>query len=329
MAESGWSSEDMRHAVNLGGYYLEAGLRDLGEWSKQMVEDAGDEIRPYLRLVWEEANRQLDEAYRAEREAPSRARRGETIVCEICGRPRDGDMDACPDCGSQLSLAVCVGRPSDGGEAPATETTEPRHTREAWELLLRECRKGKKPWLAFVLALCLGPLGVFYIGVNFGLSAVVVWGILAAPAAMWAPSWHWMVWVANLLLAIHAADLAQKRNALLSASLLAMAEAPTSEELAGVFNFWSGPYAITTLAGEFLPSAAFWMTLVEMVRQAIGLFRDHAIGAGILVLLLSWLAASVAAWFYGLVGGIVALLGTGIHWLAAKLSRQPLWFPDA
>jgi hypothetical protein len=137
-----------------------------------------------------------------------------------------------------------------------------------------------------------------------------------------------MVWVANLLLAIHAADLAQKRNALLSASLLAMAEAPTSEELAGVFNFWSGPYAITTLAGEFLPSAAFWMTLVEMLRQAIGLFRDHAIGAGILVLLLSWLAASVAAWFYGLVGGIVALLGTGIHWLAAKLSRRPLWFPD-
>jgi len=286
MAESGWSSEDMRQAANLGGYYLEAGLRDFDEWSTQMVAEAGDEIQPYLRLVWEEANRQLKEAYRAE-------------------------------------------GASAAGRASARETTEPRPTREAWELLLRECRRGKKPWLAFVLALCFGPLGVFYIGVNFGLSAVVVWGILAAPAAMWAPSWHWLVWVANLLLAIHATDLAQKRNALLSASLLAMAEDLTREELAGVFNFWSGPYAITTLANEFLPSAAFWMTLVEMVRQAIGLFRDHAIGAGILVLLLSWLAAFAASWFYGLIGGIVALLGTGIHWLAAKLSRQPLWFPDA
>jgi hypothetical protein len=238
-------------------------------------------------------------------------------------------MEACPGCGSRLHFVGDVGRPSDGGEATARETTEPGPSREAWELFLREARRHKKPWLAFVLALCFGPLGVFYIGANFGLSAVAVWGILAAPAAMWASSWHWLVWVANLLLAIHAADLAEKRNALLWASLREMAEGPTSEELAGVFNFWSGPYAITTLANEFLPSAAFWMTLIEMVRQAIGLFCDHALGAGILVLLLSWLAALVAAWFYGFVGGIVALLGTGIHWLAAKLSRRPLWFPDA
>jgi hypothetical protein len=251
------------------------------------------------------------------------------VFCEICGRPCDEDVDACPECGSRLRFGGDVGRPSDGDEATATEAVEPGPSPEAWDLLLKECRKRKKPWLAFLLALCLGPVGVFYIGVNFGLSAVVVWGMLAAPAAIWAPSWHWMVWVANLLLAVHVADLAQKRNALLSASLLAMAEAPTSEELAGVFNFWSGPYAITTLANEFLPSAAFWMTLVEMIRLAIGLFREYAIGAGLLVLVLSWLAAFVAAWFYGLVGGIIALLGTGIHWLAAKLSQQPLWFPDA
>jgi len=328
MAESGWSSEDMRHAVNLGGYYVEAGLRDFGEWSKQMVEEAGDEIRPYLRLVWEEANRQLEEAYSAEGASASGGATDSVAFCVICGRPCREEMEVCPDCGNRVDLSAGGGELPNGGEAAPAQTTELVPSRAAWELFLGEARRRKRPWLAFVLALCFGPLGVFYIGANFGLSAVAVWGILAAPAAMWAPSWHWMVWVANLLLAIHAADLAQKRNALLSASLLAMAEAPTSEELAGVFNFWSGPYAITTLANEFLPSAAFWMTLVEMVRQAIGLFCAHAIGAGIFVLLLSWLAALVAAWFYGFVGGIVALLGTGIHWLAAKLSRRPLWFPD-
>ncbi len=329
MAESGWSSEDMRHAINLGGYYLEAGLRDFGEWSEQMVEDAGEEIRPYLRLVWTEASRQVEEAYSAQGASASGAAQDRVAFCVICGRPCGEGMEVCPDCGNRTNLSAGEGELPNGGEATATETTETGPSREAWELVLREARRHKKPWLAFVLALCLGPLGVFYIGANFGLSAVVVWGILAAPAAMWAPSWHWMVWVANLLLAIHAADLAQKRNALLSASLLIMAEAPTSEELAGVFNFWSGPYAITTLANEFLPSAAFWMTLVEMVRQGIGLFREHAVGAGVFVLVLSPIVALVATWFYGLIGGIVALLGTGIHWLAAKLSRQPLWFPDA
>jgi len=329
MAESRWSGEDVRNAVIIGGYHLEAGLCDFDRWSEKMVEEVGEEILPHLQLIWEDANRQLEEASRPETVGLLKRETGQAVVCAICGRPRDEGMEACPECGSSLRFGGDAGRPSDGGEATATETTEPGPNREAWELLLKECRRRKKPWLAFFLALCLGPAGVFYLGVNFGLSAVVVWGILAAPAAMWAPSWHWMVWGANLLLAIHATDLAQKRNALLSASLLAMAEAPTSEELAGVFNFWSGPYAITTLANEFLPSAAFWMTLVEMVRQAIGLFRDHAIGAGIVVLLLSWLAAFAAAWFYGLVGSIIALLGTGIHWLAAKLSRQPLWFPDA
>lgn len=43
-------------AVKLGTYHVEAGLREFGAWSKQMVDELGPEIRPHLRTLWDEAN---------------------------------------------------------------------------------------------------------------------------------------------------------------------------------------------------------------------------------------------------------------------------------
>lgn len=43
-------------AAKIGAYHVEAGLREFGAWSQKMVEDVGEEIRPHLRWLWDEAN---------------------------------------------------------------------------------------------------------------------------------------------------------------------------------------------------------------------------------------------------------------------------------
>lgn len=38
--------------AKIGGYYFEGGLRDFAEWSKKMVDEFGDAIKPYLKDTW-------------------------------------------------------------------------------------------------------------------------------------------------------------------------------------------------------------------------------------------------------------------------------------
>lgn len=43
----------MTVAIRVGGYYIEGGIRAFPEWSKKMVEAAGEKIRPYLKSIYE------------------------------------------------------------------------------------------------------------------------------------------------------------------------------------------------------------------------------------------------------------------------------------
>lgn len=38
--------------IEIGGYHFEAGMREFGAWSRQMIADFGENARPYLRVVW-------------------------------------------------------------------------------------------------------------------------------------------------------------------------------------------------------------------------------------------------------------------------------------
>lgn len=46
----------LRDWVEIGGYYVEGGAREFGEWSARMVAELGDQIKPHLRKIYEEVN---------------------------------------------------------------------------------------------------------------------------------------------------------------------------------------------------------------------------------------------------------------------------------
>lgn len=46
----------------IGSYHLENGLRDFGKWSKKMIEDVGEWVRPYLRRVWDNVNKAVEKS---------------------------------------------------------------------------------------------------------------------------------------------------------------------------------------------------------------------------------------------------------------------------
>jgi len=43
--------------TKIGGYYFEGGLRDFSSWSKKLLSELGEKIRPYLKDVWDNINR--------------------------------------------------------------------------------------------------------------------------------------------------------------------------------------------------------------------------------------------------------------------------------
>lgn len=51
----GLDPEILQAAVTLGGYHLEAGVRQFGAWSRAMIDDVGEGIRPYLKAVYNAA----------------------------------------------------------------------------------------------------------------------------------------------------------------------------------------------------------------------------------------------------------------------------------
>lgn len=53
----------------VGGYYVEAGLRNFGMWSAKMISDLGESAKPHLRAVWDRVHEELDTARREKKEA--------------------------------------------------------------------------------------------------------------------------------------------------------------------------------------------------------------------------------------------------------------------
>ncbi|HEY3416616.1 MAG TPA: hypothetical protein VGM23_07010, partial [Armatimonadota bacterium] len=51
--------EMVQAAIEMGGYYVEGGLRDVGAWTRQMIADFGEEVRPHLDTIWRQVNQTL------------------------------------------------------------------------------------------------------------------------------------------------------------------------------------------------------------------------------------------------------------------------------
>jgi hypothetical protein len=47
-----FSKEDFDDAIKIGIFHIEAGARSFSDWSAKMIEDMGEDIRPYLNEVW-------------------------------------------------------------------------------------------------------------------------------------------------------------------------------------------------------------------------------------------------------------------------------------
>lgn len=55
----GDTPETIKNWVVIGGYHLERGVRNFNAWSKHMLDELGEQIRPYLRSIWDAANKGL------------------------------------------------------------------------------------------------------------------------------------------------------------------------------------------------------------------------------------------------------------------------------
>lgn len=59
------TAQDIKDAVVIGGFYFEGGIREFGAWSKKVVADLGDWVKPHLESVWAQAKDEV-EAFEAE-----------------------------------------------------------------------------------------------------------------------------------------------------------------------------------------------------------------------------------------------------------------------
>ena len=55
--KSGIDPQEMLDAITVGGYYIEQGTRKFAAWDKQMIEDIGEWIKPYLKGTYENIRR--------------------------------------------------------------------------------------------------------------------------------------------------------------------------------------------------------------------------------------------------------------------------------
>lgn len=46
--------------ATIGAYHLESGIYDFAKWSKKMIEEFGDKVRPHLQKLWKDSNRIAD-----------------------------------------------------------------------------------------------------------------------------------------------------------------------------------------------------------------------------------------------------------------------------
>jgi hypothetical protein len=63
-ASAGLNPEGLVELAKIGGYYVEAGLREFSAWSEQMIKDLGKDIEPHLKEIWPEIQNRLGVAAR-------------------------------------------------------------------------------------------------------------------------------------------------------------------------------------------------------------------------------------------------------------------------
>jgi hypothetical protein len=61
----GPSTQELLDWITIGGYHIEAGLREFPRWAAEMVEVVGERVKPHLQRIWKEANRRWQEGYAA------------------------------------------------------------------------------------------------------------------------------------------------------------------------------------------------------------------------------------------------------------------------
>lgn len=53
IARTGLDPQMLKDWVTIGGYHIEKGVREFGAWSQKMIEQVGEQIRPYLKDIYE------------------------------------------------------------------------------------------------------------------------------------------------------------------------------------------------------------------------------------------------------------------------------------
>jgi hypothetical protein len=79
LSESGemqakFNTDGLRALVDVGGYLFETGIRNFAAWSKELVDQFGEGVRPYLKQAWKEVGgsaKELKEAEKAVKTAPT------------------------------------------------------------------------------------------------------------------------------------------------------------------------------------------------------------------------------------------------------------------
>jgi hypothetical protein len=74
-------------AAKLGTYHLEAGLREFGAWSQQMVNEMGERIRPHLQAIWQKIQPESETP-----NAPTFYSKAAQVVNEKVGGSGSGDQ---------------------------------------------------------------------------------------------------------------------------------------------------------------------------------------------------------------------------------------------
>lgn len=57
--KSGIDPTVLADIAKVGGFHLEAGVRNFASWSRAMIADLGEKVRPHLKAVWNDARKQL------------------------------------------------------------------------------------------------------------------------------------------------------------------------------------------------------------------------------------------------------------------------------
>jgi len=57
---SGVDPTALKEIVDIGGFYFEGGLRNFNLWSKKMIDEFGEKIKPYLSAAWKHINKAFE-----------------------------------------------------------------------------------------------------------------------------------------------------------------------------------------------------------------------------------------------------------------------------